>query len=763
MDTIYSTNRKFKRMFVNILSIFVILAIVFPGTTVAAALEPCSHPLGCVTIGPGESIHVAYALALSGASSSLGIDERNGIEIAIDDSGGKILGHDIQLTGEDEACSAEGGATAGANLAADPTIVAVIGTSCSVAAREAMPLLSAVGFVMVSPSNTGPDLTEPGNPNNYPGYLRVSWNDKVQGAVAAHFAREYLGISTAATIIDESPYSGFLQQAFADEFTNLGGTITAQETIDPGQIDMSEVLGNIASGSPELIYFPVFLPAGGYIIDQARDTEGLETTYLLGSDGLYTPDVVTAAGADVEGFMVTNPGFSQFSPGYFNHFLPAYFAKFGYDPISVFHAHAYDAFMMIKAAIEKVAVVDQDGTIQIGRQALRDALYGTVNFPGLTGNLTCSATGDCADPHIAVYKYHADRFPPEYLWPLFPPPGWQQVNVSGFGDPLTRGISALDIFRGQLYAGASNWDTGGQIWRLGTDGQWSQVTNAGFSSGPANPAIVDLSVFQGQLYAGAGWNIDAPGQVWRSPDGTNWQSVTTDGFGNIENIAVTNFVVFKRMLYAGTGSVNGSAQIWRSKTGNSGSWTQVAPDGPGLTGNVTGFAVYKGVLYAAIEPAGGLGAPIQVWRSTNGSDWTTVTADGFGDERNESTGGFAQFGGYLYLGTRNEETGAQLWRTRDGMHWEQVVGDGFGDLNNIKIESLLVYNDLLYAATYNWMGLQLWRSVDGMNWEQVSANGFGDSNNFATLWNNATVEYQGKILIGTWNYADGGELWMFTP
>jgi len=275
--------------------------------------------------------------------------------------------------------------------------------------------------------------------------------------------------------------------------------------------------------------------------------------------------------------------------------------------------------------------------------------------------------------------------------------------------------------------------------------------------------MVDLAIFQGRLYAGTGWN-GVIGQVWRSQDGTNWQPVTTDGFGYDGNTVVSNFVVFRGRLYVGTGSEIGSAQIWRSKSGDSDSWTQVAPDGPGSTGNVTGFAVYKGVLYAAIEPAGGLGAPIQVWRSTNGSDWVTVTIDGFGDERNESTGGFAQFGGYLYLGTRNDVTGGQIWRTKDGKHWEQAVSDGFGDLANIKVESLLVHDGLLYAATFNEQtGLQIWRSADGMNWEQVLANGFGDSNNFSTLWNSATVEYQGQILIGTWNTADGGELWMSTP
>ena len=379
------------------------------------AVAICSDPLGCVTIGTGASIHIAYALVTEGPNSSLGIDSRNGVEIAIDDSGGQILGHNIQFDGQNDGCSPEGGLAAGTALAADPSIVAVIGTSCTGAARTAMPLLSAAGFVMVSPSNTGPDLTEAGNPNNYPGYLRTSWSDKVQGATAAQFAWEYLGITTAATIRDGSGYADYLRQAFADEFTNLGGTITAQKIIDPGQTDMSAMLTSIAAGAPELLYFPVFMPAGGYIISQARHTAGLESAYLMGADSLYTLDVVTATGGDVEGFMATCPDFTKFGAAYTNTFLPAYRAKFG-EPTSAFHAHAYDAFMLIKAAIQQVAVVDLDGTIQIGRQALRDAMYGTVNFAGLTGNLTCSATGDCADPHIAVYEYHTGQFPPEYIW-----------------------------------------------------------------------------------------------------------------------------------------------------------------------------------------------------------------------------------------------------------------------------------------------------------------------------------------------------------
>jgi hypothetical protein len=97
------------------------------------------------------------------------------------------------------------------------------------------------------------------------------------------------------------------------------------------------------------------------------------------------------------------------------------------------------------------------------------------------------------------------------------------------------------------------------------------------------------------------------------------------------------------------------------------------------------------------------------------------------------------------------------------MRWEMVIGDGLGDLSNIKVESLLVHNDVLYAVTFNWQGLQIWRSEDGRNWQQIISDGFGDPNNFSTLWNNALTEFQGHLLIGTWNGVDGGELWMSTP
>ena len=403
----------FKRLSI-IISAIAVLGMLLTACGPAASTYTCTDKIGCVTIAPTDPIHIAYLLVVAGPNAALGTDSRNGVEIAIADAGGKILGHTIKFDGEDGGCSADGGQAAGTKLAADPTIIAVIGTSCSSEARAAEPLLSAAGFVTISSSNTAIDLTLAGNPNQYPGYFRTAHNDKVQGAAAADFAFNFLHVTKVATIHDGSLYADQLQQNFAENFKKLGGTITLQTSVTVGQTDMSSVLASVASGSPELVYLPIFLPEGAFLIDQAKTTPGLENTKLMGADGLYSPDVMNTAGAAVEGFMVSSP---LVQGAAYDAFVAKYVAKFGEQPINIFHAHAYDAFNIVMAAIQKVAVQDADGTLHIPRQGLRDAMYATKDFQGLTGVLTCGPTGDCANPIIGVYEYHAGVYPPTLIWP----------------------------------------------------------------------------------------------------------------------------------------------------------------------------------------------------------------------------------------------------------------------------------------------------------------------------------------------------------
>ena len=54
----------------------------------SGAASPPSDPLGVVTIGSGEAIHIADWGVLSGADASLGQDALYGVQIAVDDRGG---------------------------------------------------------------------------------------------------------------------------------------------------------------------------------------------------------------------------------------------------------------------------------------------------------------------------------------------------------------------------------------------------------------------------------------------------------------------------------------------------------------------------------------------------------------------------------------------------------------------------------------------------------------------------------------------------
>ena len=184
-----------KRFLLVVVSLMILSILL---TACGGAAFECEDAIGCVDIAPDEPIHLAYMLTISGATAFLGEDSRGGIEIAIDDRG-QVLEHDISLTGEDSLCSAEGGQTAAIKVAADPTVIGIIGTNCSSAATAAMGTMSGAGLVMISPSNTAPALTDP-NGTWQPGYFRTAHNDLFQGRVAAEYAYNELGARTAATI-----------------------------------------------------------------------------------------------------------------------------------------------------------------------------------------------------------------------------------------------------------------------------------------------------------------------------------------------------------------------------------------------------------------------------------------------------------------------------------------------------------------------------------------------------------------------------------
>ncbi|CUS03301.2 putative Branched-chain amino acid ABC transporter, periplasmic amino acid-binding protein [Candidatus Promineifilum breve] len=375
----------------------------------AASME-CTDELGCIEIAPGDPILVASALVISGPNIELGTDSQRGVEIAMM-LRPEVLGHPVELQAEDDGCSAEGGQTAGTKIVANPQVIGIIGTSCSGAGVPLSSIMSDAGFLMISPSNTSPALTDPDQAWN-PGYFRTAHNDLIQGAAMASFAFNELGLTKAAAIHDGDPYTEGLARAFYDAFIALGGEGVGFEAEAADATNVEPLLTSIAAAEPEFLFYPVFQPLAPLLTNTARTIPGLENTILAAADGVFSPSFLEATPGSSEGMYLSGPDLSFENTFYSETFVPMYVEEFGSEPTNVYHAHAFDATNILLNAVEEVAQQGEDGTLLIGRQALRDAVAATSGYEGVTGTLTCSEFGDCADARIAVSHVEDGEFVP---------------------------------------------------------------------------------------------------------------------------------------------------------------------------------------------------------------------------------------------------------------------------------------------------------------------------------------------------------------
>lgn len=411
------------KRFLTLLALLVMLTVVVAPTLA----QECDDPLGCVVIAPDDPVTIAYMLTTSGATAFLGEFSLGGIQLAIELRGGEVLGREIELIGEDSLCNAEGGQVAAQRLAANTELVGIIGSSCSSEAVAGLPIISEAGLLMISPSNTSPRLTTDDPAANgawMPGYYRTAHNDLFQGEIAAQFAITELGVGRLATIHDGSAYAESLQAVMAEVFAELGGEVTFQGAVNVGDTDMTAILTAIAATNPDIIYFPVFEPESSFIATQAANIPGLENVILMSADGSLAPSFIANTGDAALGMYFSGPYVVPDTDEY-QEFLANWAEVVGGD-VGPFSEHAFDATNILLNAIEEVAVVLDDGTIVIGRQALRDALTNLEGYVGLTGTLACNEFGDCATGEaIAIFNVTEATLAGE--WPM--PAIWTPADM----------------------------------------------------------------------------------------------------------------------------------------------------------------------------------------------------------------------------------------------------------------------------------------------------------------------------------------------
>ncbi len=247
---------------------------------------------------------------------------------------------------------------------------------------------------------------------------------------------------------------------------------------------------------------------------------------------------------------------------------------------------------------------------------------------------------------------------------------WSRVVNAGFGNPDIVDFSALAVYNQALYVGATEQDSGVQIWRTlvgdGNLNNWTEEATPAMPV-PATASVSGMAVFDDGfgpgLYAAVSYGADTPALVWRSFGG-GWETAVSDGFGDSNTITTGGMAAFAGDLYVGAGNKDSGAQLWRSSDGDN--WVQATPAfGDGNDEKVEQVFVHQNQLYIGVTNTG---SGIEIWRSsdpTNSSLWEQANLDGFGDSKNTTTNGSnatAAFLGQIYVGTSNVTDGGELWR-----------------------------------------------------------------------------------------------------
>ena len=365
-----------------------------PGSTSASTSIP-ADPWGNIVIPPGQSVKVGLSSALAGGYAVYGTDMLNGVDLAIEKFGGSLHGWTLTSEGQDDGCEGAAGVTVAEQFSADPNILGVIGPMCSGSIVPAEDIYAANHVVMITPSGTAVAVTAQG----YETVFRTVPNDDLQAQVTVDYLTKELGLTSIAIIDDQSIYGEGLATAVKQKFEAAGGTVTSFEGINRGESDYSAVVSTSMTGSPQGVYFGGMDAEGMKLVVQFRAANF--SGVFFGPDGIKSqPSFADAAGAAAEGAYMTF-GAVGGAAGY-DDFLAAFKAKFGGDPVA-YGPGSYDATLILLQAADRVATVDANGNLVIGRKALADSIRATP-FTGVTGHLEFDQSGDLKVVSISVFQ-----------------------------------------------------------------------------------------------------------------------------------------------------------------------------------------------------------------------------------------------------------------------------------------------------------------------------------------------------------------------
>jgi branched-chain amino acid transport system substrate-binding protein len=346
------------------------------------------------------TVKIGSASPLTGPQAHIGIDIRNGVQLAIDDAnaaGVEIGGRKVklELVVEDDEANPTKAATVAQKLV-DSKVSAVVGHFNSGASIPASKVYSDAGIPQISPGSTNPKYTQQG----FKTAFRVVAHDDQQGPTIARFAVENLKAKKVAVIDDSTAYGQGLADAFEKTAKSLGAEVVAREHTTDKDTDFKAILTKIKGRTPDLIMFGGIDPQAGPMVKQMSEL-GIKAKYI-GGDGMQTPNFIKLAGPASEGAMASIPGLPKEKMPGGEAFLQKYKARFNQD-VELFAPMGYDAVMVFVDSMKRAGSSDPAKFLpEVGK----------TKYQGVIGPIEFDEKGDLKNGPITIYVVKGGKWEP---------------------------------------------------------------------------------------------------------------------------------------------------------------------------------------------------------------------------------------------------------------------------------------------------------------------------------------------------------------
>ncbi len=280
--------------------------------------------------GSCEDIAIGYFGALTGAAANLGINIRNGVELAVDQFNAENDDCQVELEEYDSAGDPNQATGLATQAIGDDAVIGVVGPAFSGESDTAGPIFAEGELPTISASATNPALSE----NGWDTFHRILGNDASQGPAAASYIQDVIESDSVFVVDDASAYGAGLAEIVEE---SLGDAVVGTDTIQTGQTDFSATITAIRDSGADTVFFGGYYAEAGLLVQQLRSA-GIDATFVV-PDGVKDPGFIEAAGDAAEGTIITCP---CLPPEESEEFFQAYEEAFGSAP-ATYSAEAYDA------------------------------------------------------------------------------------------------------------------------------------------------------------------------------------------------------------------------------------------------------------------------------------------------------------------------------------------------------------------------------------------------------------------------------------